>query len=118
MRKYQQGFMVPSIAQLAIIAIIVALIFGTKKLRMFGGDIGGMFKGIKDGFREAASATEELAPEVRQAIEDVKQIHHAGKSFVQDPLSRGAERGHSIGPYEPREHSQVDADHLYDEDRS
>ncbi|OGT57379.1 MAG: hypothetical protein A3E01_07060 [Gammaproteobacteria bacterium RIFCSPHIGHO2_12_FULL_63_22] len=80
--KYERGFIVPGIAQLAIIAIIVALIFGTKKLRMFGGDLGGMFKGIKDGFREAAQATEELAPEVREAIADVKAIHAQGQSFM------------------------------------
>lgn len=82
MRKSQAGFIVPGIGQLAIIAVIVALIFGTKKLRAFGGDLGGMFKGIKDGFREAAQATEELAPEVREAINDVKAIHAQGKSFM------------------------------------
>ena len=74
--------LVPGPMQLGIIAIIVALIFGTKKLRAFGGDIGGMFKGIKDGFREAASATEELAPEIREAIHDVKQLHAHGSEFV------------------------------------
>jgi TatA/E family protein of Tat protein translocase len=79
---------VPGIGQLAIIAVIVALIFGTKKLRMFGGDLGGMFKGIKDGFREAAQATEELAPEVREAINDVKSIHAQGKSFMPTPYVR------------------------------
>jgi len=80
--KYERGFIVPGIGQLAIIAVIVALIFGTKKLVAVGGDIGGMFKGIKDGFREASSAAEELAPEVREAINDVKAIHRAGAEFT------------------------------------
>jgi sec-independent protein translocase protein TatA len=94
MRKSQAGFIVPGIGQLAIIAVIVALIFGTKKLRMFGGDLGGMFKGIKDGFREAAATTQELAPEVREAIEDVKAIHAQGKSFMPARVSQyGDETG-------------------------
>lgn len=84
--------LIPGPAQLGMIAIIVALVFGTKKLRNFGGDLGGMFKGIKDGFREAAQATEELAPEVRSAIDDVKSIHQAGKSFM--PAPRTAEERH------------------------
>ena len=36
-----------SIWQLLIILVIVALIFGTKKLRGVGGDLGGAVKGFK-----------------------------------------------------------------------
>ncbi len=36
-----------SIWQLAIIAVIVILLFGTKKLRNIGGDLGGAVKGFK-----------------------------------------------------------------------
>lgn len=36
-----------SIWQLLIILVIVALIFGTKKLRGIGGDLGGAVKGFK-----------------------------------------------------------------------
>lgn len=36
-----------SIWQLLIILVIVALIFGTKKLRNIGGDLGGAVKGFK-----------------------------------------------------------------------
>ena len=86
-------------AQLAIVLVIVLLIFGTKRLRQAGGDIGGMFKGIKDGFKEARAASDELAPEVRAAIDDVKQLHAHGKSFVQDPLSRGGRGYYPMGAY-------------------
>ncbi|OUU35707.1 MAG: twin-arginine translocase TatA/TatE family subunit [Cellvibrionales bacterium TMED49] len=34
--------------ELLIILLIVAVIFGTKKLRNIGGDLGGAFKGFKD----------------------------------------------------------------------
>jgi len=43
-----------SVWQLAIVALIVVLIFGTKKLTSLGGDVGGAIK----GFRKAVSDTE------------------------------------------------------------
>ncbi|AOB29496.1 preprotein translocase subunit TatA [Bordetella sp. H567] len=36
-----------------IVLVIVALIFGTKKLRNFGSDLGGAVKGFKEGMRDA-----------------------------------------------------------------
>jgi sec-independent protein translocase protein TatA len=36
-----------------IVLLIVALVFGTKKLRNIGADLGGAVKGFKDGMREA-----------------------------------------------------------------
>lgn len=36
-----------------IVLVIVALIFGTKKLRNIGSDLGGAVKGFKDGMQEA-----------------------------------------------------------------
>jgi len=38
-----------------IVLIIVLLIFGTKKLRNLGADLGGAVKGFKDGIKEATS---------------------------------------------------------------
>ncbi len=38
--------------QLIIILVIVALVFGTKKLRGFGGDLGGAVKGFKSAMGE------------------------------------------------------------------
>ena len=35
-----------------IVLVIVLLIFGTKKLRNIGGDLGGAVKGFKEGMRE------------------------------------------------------------------
>jgi len=37
-----------SIWQLLIVALIVVLLFGTKKLRSLGGDLGGAVKGFKN----------------------------------------------------------------------
>lgn len=41
-----------SIWQLLIVLVIVALIFGTKKLRGIGGDLGGAVKGFKKAIND------------------------------------------------------------------
>lgn len=41
-----------SIWQLLIILVIVALIFGTKRLRNIGGDLGGAVKGFKKAIND------------------------------------------------------------------
>ena len=38
-----------------IVLVIVMLVFGTKKLRIMGSDLGGAVKGFKDGMKEAAA---------------------------------------------------------------
>ena len=37
-----------------IVLVIVMLVFGTKKLRNMGADLGGAVRGFKDGMREGA----------------------------------------------------------------
>jgi sec-independent protein translocase protein TatA len=41
-----------------IVLLIVALVFGTKKLRNIGSDLGGAVKGFKEGMREAETPPE------------------------------------------------------------
>lgn len=36
-----------------VVLVIVVLVFGTKKLRNLGSDLGGAVKGFKDGMKEA-----------------------------------------------------------------
>jgi len=38
-----------------IVLLIVALVFGTKKLRNIGSDLGGAVKGFKEGMKDAES---------------------------------------------------------------
>ena len=49
-----------------IVLVIVMLVFGTKKLRNMGSDLGGAVRGFKDGMREGAdkSADAGAAPQV------------------------------------------------------
>ncbi|MSQ55603.1 MAG: Sec-independent protein translocase subunit TatA [Betaproteobacteria bacterium] len=44
-----------------IVLVIVMLIFGTKKLRNIGADLGGAVRGFKDGIREGGDKAAEGA---------------------------------------------------------
>jgi sec-independent protein translocase protein TatA len=54
-----------------IVLVIVLMVFGTKKLRNLGSDLGAGVKGFKDGMKEGADKAAEGAPKVGQTI-DVK----------------------------------------------
>ena len=49
-----------------IVLVIVMLVFGTKKLRNMGADLGGAVRGFKDGMREGGDKAAEgaAAPQV------------------------------------------------------
>ena len=51
-----------------IVLIIVALIFGTKKLRHMGNDLGSAVKGFKEGMKEGG-ADKPAEPLVQQRVE-------------------------------------------------
>lgn len=48
-----------SIWQLLIVLVIVLLLFGTKKLKSLGADLGGAVKGFKSAMKDGASAEED-----------------------------------------------------------
>jgi sec-independent protein translocase protein TatA len=45
-----------------IVLLIIVLIFGTKKLKNIGSDLGGAVKGFKDGIREGSAAETPVPP--------------------------------------------------------
>ena len=47
-----------SIWHWAIVLLIVVLVFGTKKLKNIGSDLGGAVKGFKDGMKEGGSTAD------------------------------------------------------------
>ncbi|MCC8405031.1 Sec-independent protein translocase subunit TatA [Paraburkholderia sp. MMS20-SJTN17] len=49
-----------------IVLLIVALVFGTKKLRNIGSDLGGAVKGFKEGMKEAESPSADTQPQQRE----------------------------------------------------
>ena len=44
-----------------IVLAIIVLIFGTKKLRILGGDLGGAVKGFKDGMKSESDKSADAA---------------------------------------------------------
>jgi len=57
-----------SIWQLLIVFVIVILIFGTKKLRNLGGDLGGAVKGFKNAINEDPKKSDEEKSNEQQSI--------------------------------------------------
>jgi len=49
-----------------IVLVVVVLIFGTKKLRNIGQDLGGAVKGFKEGMKGAEDAAAEAQPPAQQ----------------------------------------------------
>ena len=45
-----------------IVLLIVVMVFGTKKLKNIGGDLGGAVKGFKDGMKEGSAAAADDKP--------------------------------------------------------
>lgn len=59
-----------SIWQLLIILLIVALVFGTKKLRTIGGDLGSAVKGFRSAIKDRESESDaDETQENRRVIE-------------------------------------------------
>ena len=45
-----------------IVLLIIVLVFGTKKLKNIGSDLGGAVKGFKDGIRDGAANDQPVPP--------------------------------------------------------
>ncbi len=57
----------PSIWQLLIVLVIILLLFGTKKLKNLGSDVGGALRGFKKAVKEGEQAKDEKIEESKQA---------------------------------------------------
>ncbi len=53
-----------SIGSLLIVLVIVMLLFGTKRLRSIGGDLGGALSGFKRAIREGEETREVLTTQI------------------------------------------------------
>lgn len=73
------GFGGISIWQLLIVLVIIILIFGTKKFRNIGGDLGNAVK----GFKKAMSDDETAAPK-----DQPKQLKEEDADFADRPSSQ------------------------------
>ncbi len=69
-----------SIWQLAIILVIVLLLFGTKKLRNLGTDLGGAVKGFKGAMKDGTKVDDDAEP---QQLEQTDAEADAGVNSTQ-----------------------------------
>lgn len=76
--------------QLLIILLIVALIFGTKKLRNMGGDIGGAVKGFKKALKDDEEKPEE--PSIME--KKVDNIIEGKAEKVEDSATKDQNKPH------------------------
>lgn len=65
-----------------IVLLVVLLVFGTKKLRNLGSDLGGAVKGFKDGVKEA-TAEDAKPAEGQQAAAPTAKVESAQTIDVQ-----------------------------------
>lgn len=62
-----------SIWQLLIVLVIIMLIFGTKKLRNIGSDLGGAVKGFKDSMKDGEKDQQKRIADDDDDKKDAKQ---------------------------------------------
>jgi sec-independent protein translocase protein TatA len=70
-----------SIWHWGIVLLIVVLVFGTKKLKNMGSDLGGAVKGFKDGMKDgAANAADKAVANSAAASKDTIDVEAKQKS--------------------------------------
>lgn len=67
------GFGGISIWQLLIVLVIVLLLFGTKKLRNLGSDLGGAVKGFRSSMKDSANSDENSEDDAAKKTESLAE---------------------------------------------
>ncbi len=57
-----------------IVLLIVVLVFGTKKLKNLGSDLGGAVKGFKDGVKDGSTTAADAPPGSTQQVGTHKAV--------------------------------------------
>lgn len=57
-----------------IVLLIVVMVFGTKKLKNMGSDLGGAVKGFKDGMKDGASSAAEEKPTAQAQVANTATV--------------------------------------------
>ena len=58
-----------------IVLVIVVLVFGTKKLKNIGSDLGGAVKGFKDGVRDGGSSADATPVTAQKTVQGGSDAH-------------------------------------------
>jgi len=65
-----------------IVLLVVVMIFGTKKLRNMGSDLGGAVKGFKDGMKDGSTTTDASAASSAPAAQVTGQPANSDKPTI------------------------------------
>ncbi len=63
-----------------IVLVVVLLVFGTKKLRNIGSDLGGAVKGFKDGMKDGTAEAPKAEAPVQQVAQTTIDVEAKEKS--------------------------------------
>lgn len=80
-----------SVWQLLIVAVIVVLLFGTKKLRNLGGDLGSAVK----GFKNAVTDEKDLNTESKESADSLADNSTATSEAGQKESQKGTQKENS-----------------------
>ena len=70
-----------SIWQLLVVLAIVIMIFGTKKIRNLGWDLGSAFQGIRHGIKQSLETFEAVEDDIKDTIDEVKTLKKKAKKI-------------------------------------
>ena len=81
-----------NITQLLIILVIVILVFGTKKLKNMGSDLGGALKGFKSAMKDNESKDQQTQIEEETDTFDVKaeKVAETDEEIVEEKQGSGS----------------------------
>ncbi|HFC91849.1 MAG TPA: twin-arginine translocase TatA/TatE family subunit [Leucothrix mucor] len=77
------AFGMPSTGSLILILVIVLVLFGTKRLRSAGGDLGGAIKNFKKSMKDAQEGNKDNDKAPEQVVQDKGNVID-GESRVKD----------------------------------
>jgi sec-independent protein translocase protein TatA len=63
-----------------IVLVVIVLVFGTKKLRNVGSDLGGAVKGFKEGMQSASEPTKQVQQDGQTVEGEVKETNSHTKA--------------------------------------
>jgi sec-independent protein translocase protein TatA len=65
-----------------VVLLIVVLVFGTKKLKNIGSDLGGAVKGFKDGVKDGSTSADPATPppQVNSKVNDANTVDVEAKT--------------------------------------
>ncbi len=80
------GFSGIGIWQLLIVLVIVLLLFGTKRLKNIGSDLGGAIKGFKKSMNHAENETSEKMEKLDKDVIEGEATREQGKDKNRDKV--------------------------------